>query len=76
MKLYLGISTAKFGHLIISMVSQCINSSTLPCLNVSPIYLWYAQIATLPKKETIVPFHKDLSPSGEQLEHRKLAHEL
>ena len=24
----------------------------------------------------IVPFHKDLSPGGEQLEHRKLAHEL
>ena len=24
----------------------------------------------------IVPFHKDFSPSGEQLEHRKLAHEL
>ena len=27
-------------------------------------------------KELIVPFHKDFSPSGEQLEHRKLAHEL
>ena len=25
---------------------------------------------------SIVPFHKDFSPSGEQLEHRKLAHEL
>ena len=24
----------------------------------------------------IVPFHKDFSPSDEQLEHRKLAHEL
>ena len=24
----------------------------------------------------IVPFHKDVSPSGEQLRHRKLAHEL
>ena len=24
----------------------------------------------------IVPFHKDFSPSGKQLEHRKLAHEL
>ena len=24
----------------------------------------------------IVPFHKDFSPSGEQLEHRKSAHEL
>ena len=24
----------------------------------------------------IVPFHKDFSHSGEQLEHRKLAHEL
>ena len=24
----------------------------------------------------IVPFHKDFSPSGEQLEQRKLAHEL
>ena len=24
----------------------------------------------------VVPFHKDFSPSGEQLEHRKLAHEL
>ena len=24
----------------------------------------------------IVPFHKDFSPSGEQLEHRKLAPEL
>ena len=24
----------------------------------------------------IVPFHKDFSPSGEQLEHCKLAHEL
>ena len=24
----------------------------------------------------IVPFHKDFSPSGEQLERRKLAHEL
>ena len=26
--------------------------------------------------ESIVPSHKDFSPSGEQLEHRKLAHEL
>ena len=25
---------------------------------------------------TIVPFHKDFYPSGEQLEHRKLAHDL
>ena len=25
---------------------------------------------------SIVPFHKDFSPSGEQLEHRKLAYEL
>ena len=25
---------------------------------------------------TIVPFHKDFFPSGEQLEHWKLAHEL
>ena len=25
---------------------------------------------------SIVPFHKDFSPSGEQLEHRKLAHDL
>ena len=25
---------------------------------------------------SIVPFHKDFSPSGKQLEHRKLAHEL
>ena len=25
---------------------------------------------------TIVPFHKDFPPSGEQPEHRKLAHEL
>ena len=25
---------------------------------------------------TIVPFNKDFSPSGEQLEHRKLGHEL
>ena len=25
---------------------------------------------------TIVPFHKDFSPSGEQLEQRKLAYEL
>ena len=25
---------------------------------------------------TIVPFHKDFSPSGEQLEHHKLVHEL
>ena len=25
---------------------------------------------------TIDPFHKDFSPSGEQLEHRKLEHEL
>ena len=24
----------------------------------------------------IVPFHKDFSPSGDQLEHRQLAHEL
>ena len=24
----------------------------------------------------IVPFHKEFSSSGEQLEHRKLAHEL
>ena len=24
----------------------------------------------------IVPFHKDFSSSGEQLQHRKLAHEL
>ena len=24
----------------------------------------------------IVPFHKDFSPSGKQLEHRKSAHEL
>ena len=24
----------------------------------------------------IVPFHKDFSSSGEQLEHRKLAHDL
>ena len=24
----------------------------------------------------IVPIHKDFSPSGEQLEHRKLAHDL
>ena len=24
----------------------------------------------------IIPFYKDFSPSGEQLEHRKLAHEL
>ena len=27
-------------------------------------------------KVRIVPFHEDLSPSGEQLEHRKLGHEL
>ena len=26
--------------------------------------------------DPIVPFHKDFSPSGEQLEHRKLAHKL
>ena len=26
--------------------------------------------------DSIVPFHKDFSPSGEQLELRKLAHEL
>ena len=26
--------------------------------------------------DTIVSFHKDLSPSGEQVEHLKLAHEL
>ena len=26
--------------------------------------------------KTIVPFHKDFSPSGEQLEHRKLAQQL
>ena len=26
--------------------------------------------------ESIVPFHKDFSPSGEQLEHRKLAHDF
>ena len=25
---------------------------------------------------TILPLHKDFSPSGEQLKHRKLAHEL
>ena len=25
--------------------------------------------------KTIVPFHKDFSPGGKQLEHRKLAHE-
>ena len=25
---------------------------------------------------TIIPIHKDFSPNGEQLEHRKLAHEL
>ena len=25
---------------------------------------------------SLVSFHKDFSPSGEQLEHRKLAHEL
>ena len=24
--------------------------------------------------DSIVPFHKDFSPSGEQIEHRKLAH--
>ena len=27
-------------------------------------------------KGPIVPFHKDFSPSGEQLEHHKLAHDL
>ena len=27
-------------------------------------------------RDAIVPFHKDFSPSGEQIEHRKLAHEL
>ena len=27
-------------------------------------------------KLSIVPFYKDFSPSGEQIEHRKLAHEL
>ena len=27
-------------------------------------------------QDTIVPFRKDFSPSGEQLEHCKLAHEL
>ena len=26
--------------------------------------------------QVIVPFHNDISPSGEQPEHRKLAHEL
>ena len=26
-------------------------------------------------EKSIVPFHKDFSPGGEQLEHRKLAHE-
>ena len=26
--------------------------------------------------DTLVPFHKDFPPSGEQLEHRELAHEL
>ena len=31
------------------------------------------QLTTL--SGTIVPFHKDFSPSGKQLEHRKLAHE-
>ena len=29
-----------------------------------------------PTEQAIVPFHKDFSPSGEQLEHRNLAHEL
>ena len=29
-----------------------------------------------PKWQTIVSFHKDFSPSGEQLQLRKLAHEL
>ena len=33
-------------------------------------------VGSLFKWLPIVPFHKDFSPSGEQLEHRKLAHEL
>ena len=30
----------------------------------------------IPLDATIVPFHKDFYPGGEQLEHRKLALEL
>ena len=30
---------------------------------------------TATKEVSIVPFHKDFFPSGEQLEHIKLAHE-
>ena len=30
----------------------------------------------MPNPLPIVPFHKDFSPSGEQVENRKLAHEL
>ena len=33
-------------------------------------------VVIIPSDNTIVPFHKDFSPSGEQPEHRKLDHEL
>ena len=33
-------------------------------------------VSAIQSINTIVQFHKDFSPSGEPLEHRKLAHEL
>ena len=37
---------------------------------------YYATHTGAESRMSMVPFQKDFSPSGEQLEHRKLAHEL
>ena len=44
----------------------------------NPLTLWdtYKIVGICRRYFQIVPFHKDFSPRGEQLELRKLAHEL
>ena len=44
--------------------------------NDSVLIRFRAMTRTIAELLSIVPFHKDFSPSGEQPEHRKLAHEL
>ena len=63
-----GVEFHIYLFIIEGLVQECSNSSVLA--------MELLQSSAEPSISWIVPFHKDFSPCGEQLEHSKLAHEL
>ena len=62
-------------------MSNYMHIKTIRCsyCNLNGNHYWAAALIprqVLKSRQLIVPFHKDFTPSGEQLEQRNLAHEL